>query len=374
MFAPVPPMTLPATTAAAAPTGNATTPSLSLDMGVLEELIAKHMQSAAAKVEPMPGGASTRKYFRVQTSAGAHAVAMFVPEGPTAEEIDNGGKTARWPFLEVRELLAERGIDVPKVIAEDTARGWLVLEDLGERTLAEVLLKTPAQKQALYTQAVADLARAQLALAELPAASIVRKRAFDFTLLHWEIQHFAEWGLDARGIRMQPEHKSAFDTVAARLAQRIADYPRRFVHRDYQSRNLMVREGALAPLVWIDFQDALMGPRVYDLVALLNDSYQQFDRAFVETRLAEFAEVQGLPAADAAALVREFDLCTVQRKLKDAGRFVFIDKVKGNPNFLKFVTPTIRKVRASLQRLQDDPDMCKLHTVLAATLGEEYTG
>ena len=104
------------------------------------------------------------------------------------------------------------------------------------------------------------------------------------------------------------------------------------MHRDYQSRNLMVRAGEA--LCWIDFQDALLGPRVYDLVALLNDSYQVFDRAFVEARLDDYARARGLDAAERAALGREFDLVTVQRKLKDAGRFVFIDRVKQNPSFL----------------------------------------
>ena len=89
-----------------------------------------------------------------------------------------------------------------------------------------------------------------------------------------------------------------FSEIADRLAQRVADLPKGFVHRDYQSRNLMVVDDGKLRLVWIDFQDALLGPRVYDLVALLNDSYQEFDRAFVEARLAEYAEAAGLPAKE----------------------------------------------------------------------------
>jgi len=154
--------------------------------------------------------------------------------------------------------------------------------------------------------------------------------------------------------------------VVGRLAQRIAGWPRVFVHRDYQSRNLMVRAGE--GLCWIDFQDALLGPRIYDLVALLNDSYQTFDRSFVEARLDDYARARGMSAAERAEVGREFDLVTVQRKLKDAGRFVFIDRVKRNPSFLRFVEPTVAKVRASLSRLEDDPDMRALAGVLARAL------
>jgi aminoglycoside/choline kinase family phosphotransferase len=315
----------------------------------------------------MPGGASTRRYFRVKLAAGVTAVAMFVPDGAKPEEVGRGGPApARWPFLEVRDLLAARGVDVPALLAEDTASGWVVLEDLGDATLASHLTAHPDRRQALYVRAVTDLARAQTSLQALPEGSVVATRAFDEELLAWEIHHFREWALEARGVTLSAQDQAAFDGIAGRLARRIADGPRVFVHRDYQSRNLMVRPGD--SLCWIDFQDALLGPRVYDLVALLNDSYQVFDRPFVEARLDDYARARGLDAADRAVLGREFDRVTVQRKLKDAGRFVFIDRVKGNPAFLPFVEPTIAKVRASLARLTDDEDMCALSSLLARVL------
>src|SRR4029077_5757877 len=132
------------------------------------------------------------------------------------------------------------------------------------------------------------------------------------------------------------------------------------------SRNLMVRPDGR--LCWIDFQDALLGPRVYDLVSLLNDSYQTFDRAFVLARLDDYARTRGLDAAQRQAIAREFDWVTVQRKLKDAGRFVFIDRVKGNDTFLKFVEPTMAKVRAALAGLRDDEDMRALGDLLTRVL------
>jgi N-acetylmuramate 1-kinase len=117
-------------------------------------------------------------------------------------------------------------------------------------------------------------------------------------------------------------------------------------------------------LTWIDFQDALLGPSAYDLVALLNDSYQSFDRSFVEERLDEFAAIRQLDVAGRAQLGREFDVITVQRKLKDAGRFVFIDRVRNNPAFLPYVAPTLAKVRASLARLRDEEDMRAIEGIL----------
>jgi aminoglycoside/choline kinase family phosphotransferase len=295
---------------------------------------------------------------------------MFVPEGAKPEEIQKEHGGTRWPFLEVRDLLASRGVDVPAILGEDTDRGWLLIEDLGDATLANFLLAEPSAKSSFYTRAVTDLAVAQDRLSKLPAGSVVASRTFDCDLLRWEIDHFREWGLDARGKALSAEDRIAFDGIADRLARQIAEWPRGFVHRDYQSRNLMVRDGK--SLVWIDFQDALLGPRVYDLVALLNDSYQEFNRPFVEARLDEFAAKRGLGANERDKLGLEFDRVTVQRKLKDAGRFVFIDRTKGNSSFLKFVAPTVRKVKHALLHLAPrDPDMSLLSDILHRALPDE---
>ena len=351
----------------------ATVPPGIVDLVPLEELVQSTFGSELTAT-PMPGGASTRRYFRVALPNDKSAVAMFVPEGAKPEEVQRAHEGTRWPFLEVRDLLAERGIDVPGVLAEDTARGWLVIQDLGDDTLANWLLRNPGDKRALYTKAVTDLARAQRSLSELPSGCVVASRTFDFDLLRWEIEHFREWGLDARGKSLSAADNTRFTEIADKLAKRVSELPQGFVHRDYQSRNLMVVDDAKLRLVWIDFQDALLGPRVYDLVALLNDSYQEFDRAFVEERLAEYAEAAGLSAKERAKLTGEFDLVTVQRKLKDAGRFVFIDKKKGNPSFMRFVVPTIRKVDAALARLAPtDPDMAELRAILGRTLGDELS-
>jgi N-acetylmuramate 1-kinase len=334
---------------------------LTFDPLALDRLVLRATGHAPSAVVPMPGGASTRRYLRVETPA-RNAVAMFVPDA-APEEITSGAAPARWPFLEVHALLAERGVRVPELLGESCDEGLLLLEDLGDETLAAFLARAPDRKAEIYRAAVTDLASAQRSLGALPEGSVVAGRAFDEKLLRWELDHFREWGLDARGRELGGEDRARFDAIADRLAARIAGWPRGFVHRDYQSRNLMVRKGS--ELVWIDFQDALLGPRIYDLVALLNDSYQTFDRAFVEARLDEYAAAAGLDREGRERIGREFDVVTVQRKLKDAGRFIFIDRVKKNPSFLPYFEPSLEKVRASLGRLADEEDMRALAGIVA---------
>jgi len=335
----------------------------------LSPLLETALGDTQPKIEEIVGGASTRRFFRLTAADGRSAVAMYVPL--PSQEVSKAKETGRrWPFLEVRELLAENGIRVPALLAESCDTGWLLVEDLGD-TLAQHLEHSPQDKPALYQRAVRDLARAQRALASLPEHSIVLQRAFDVDLLRWEMDHFREWALEARGIQLDSEQLKTFADAADYLASTIASWPRGFVHRDYQSRNLMViaHENHTHDLAWIDFQDAMLGPRVYDLVALLGDSYQSFDRVFIDSRLSEFCSELGLDEAAEAELGRQFDMVTVQRKLKDAGRFVFIERKNGNQSFLKFIDPTIAKARASLARLADDPKLVRLAELLERIFG-----
>lgn len=114
----------------------------------------------------------------------------------------------------------------------------------------------------------------------------------------------------------------------------------------------------------IDFQDALRGSIVYDLVALLRDSYIELPPDLVRT-LVEHYTRQGYAAGlgwcrDEDEVMRAFHLQTVQRKLKDAGRFIFIDRVKGNPDFLPYYDASIRYVRDALLELPDFDDLAAL--------------
>jgi aminoglycoside/choline kinase family phosphotransferase len=296
---------------------------------------------------------------------------MYAPDGARPEEVTaGGGEAKRWPFVEIRELLAERGVRVPSLLADRSALGLLVLEDLGDVTLAEALAREPSRREALYRTAVRDLASMHRAMAELPNGSVIGTRAFDETLLRWELAHFVEWGLDARGIERSAAARNALDRAFDEIARELAARPRGFVHRDYQSRNLMITEADR--LVVIDFQDALLGPRSYDLVALMRDSYQDLDEPFVSAMIDAYADARAFDAAERAALRDEFDRLTVQRKLKDAGRFVFIERKKGDPSFLPYVTPSLRRVRRALERLEGASPFGRVRELLAEALPADF--
>ncbi|MGB9340386.1 MAG: phosphotransferase [Polyangiales bacterium] len=298
------------------------------------------------------GDASTRSYYRARvanapSSSPKSLIVMQLPED--AFRSDEGGKAAsseRLPFLEVAELLEAKGLPVPSVYVEDLANGIILLEDLGDLTFEQNLRRKPrANWRRLYGDAVDLLADLHERCADLPAASIVSRRSFDRELLDWELDHFREWGLEVPFGALDEAQTATLHDAFSRIATEIEAMPYGFVHRDYQSKNLMV--GPDDALTLIDFQDALLGPRVYDLVALLCDSYVSLDLELQESLIDRYAALRRI---DPEELHREFWLVTLHRKLKDAGRFIFIDRVRKNPDFLQWYPQSLVYVgRATTQ-------------------------
>jgi aminoglycoside/choline kinase family phosphotransferase len=339
-----------------------------LGEGEVRAFVARALGTAEpAQLVRLTGGASPRRFLRVLRGASERAVLMVVP--PDTPDVVFARERGRpWPFLELRAFLESRSVRVPRLLAEDTEAGFLLVEDLGE-TLAERLDASPASRESLYRTAVTDLAHAQRQLTPLPEDSVVRLRGFDEALYRTELDHFWEWAVEARAVNGAV--RADFERARDRLIAELCALPRGFTHRDFQSRNLMVtaKPSGQPELAWIDFQDALLGPRAYDLVALLCDSYQPFDPAFIRARLRDYADARELPSEERAALEREFWLITVQRKLKDAGRFVFIERKRGDPSFLPFVDGTLDMVLFALARLSDVAELRALLPLVRAAQG-----
>jgi aminoglycoside/choline kinase family phosphotransferase len=320
-----------------------------------------------APVRRLAGHASLRSYWRVGTFPDSHVV-MVLPPGAGPEEVTKGDAPVVDPFVDVQRYLADLGVRVPAIHAFEPGEGLMVLEDLGDEML-ETRLLAGAPAGPLYQAAVDQLARLRAAADAHPGGCIAFGRGFDADLYRWELDHFVEWGLEAwKGGRLSPAERAVVDRAFDQIAAALAAEPRGFTHRDYQSRNLMVLSSGEQAV--IDFQDALLGPRQYDLVALLRDSYVELDAPLVDAMLRRYLEalaVAGGPRLEWAPFRATFDLLTVQRKLKDAGRFVFIDRVKGNPGFLPSIPASLRYVRDAFARR---PELAELQAVLARHVPE----
>lgn len=306
------------------------------------------------------GHASSRCYVRYRELdlnprfAPARFIVMVLPVDSLAadEGSSEGEPPAELPFLNVQRYLSRCGLPVPDVYGVDMTAGVVALEDLGDTTFERHIAALDQDGQrAAYRRAVDLLVELQQGCADRStadaAACIAFQRGFDRALLRWELDHFAEWALSLGSPNALSAAERALLTRAFDpLVEELLDMPQVFVHRDYQSRNLMV--DGQAQLHLIDFQDALLGPQTYDLAALLCDSYVALDEATQAELLAYYAAKVGRPLAETA---RAFWAVAAHRKLKDTGRFFFIDRVRGNPSFLAHVPQSLRYVDRALAQL-----------------------
>ncbi|GJL63421.1 MAG: aminoglycoside phosphotransferase [Nitrospirales bacterium] len=316
---------------------------------------------------PLAGDASNRRYYRLTlTEAPVDSLILMQladPEGFKASEEAVSGSTqdlTELPFVNVLTFLQSLGIVVPALYYFDESAGLLYLEDLGDLTLTEACSTAdPARREQLYDQAIDCLVQIHLrATSHEQSSCLAFGRAFDVPLLMWELEHFLEYGVEARGGKplgdaAARQIREVFQTMSEYLVAQ----PRVFTHRDYHSRNLMVDGERLGV---IDFQDALLGPATYDLASLLRDSYIALPEHLIDQMIDRY--VQGMCEGvgrskqgelllnDPVAFRRLFDYTSIQRNLKAAGRFVYIDRVKQNSKFLADIPRTLGYVQKNLTK------------------------
>ena len=303
---------------------------------------------AVCRYLPLAGDASFRRYHRVVYGDGRSLVLVDSP--PDREDPA--------PFIEITRRLLECGIRAPRIHHADRARGFLLIDDLGDELYLDRVGRDSADE--LYRAAIDALVRMQRAdCRALPV--------FDADMMMEEMRLFTDWLLD-RHLGMAPDAKArriyedAFDGIIKNaLAQ-----PRTFVHRDYHSRNLLVmREGATPGV--LDYQDAVVGPITYDLVSLLRDCYVEWPRADVARWRAYFLQRRRENGAadgfDAVEFERWFDLVGMQRHFKASGIFARLYHRDGRRGYLEEVPRTLGYIAACASRYRE-----------FAALGEQLGG
>jgi aminoglycoside/choline kinase family phosphotransferase len=276
------------------------------------------------------GDASNRRYFRAVLGGSSYVLV----EAPPATE-----KNAA--FIAVREVLAAAGVKVPALYAADVARGFLLLEDLGDRLLLGELDAGSVDER--YREVMALLLR--IAAIDIRTVSLP---VYDQDLLSEELGRFPAWFVDALlGHSPGADERSLLEATFARLIASALEQPRVLVHRDFHSRNLMPQAGG--GLAVIDFQDAVLGPVTYDLVSLLRDCYIRWPQARVRgwaLAYRDMLQAGGLcQGVDAPRFLRWFDLMGLQRHIKVLGTFARLYLRDGKPAYLNDLPLVVRYVR-----------------------------
>lgn len=298
------------------------------------------------EVRALEKGGSDRKFYRVR--AGRRHSMIIVKYTDHREENRH--------YVDIAQFLSGAGVNVPKIYFHDPQEGLIWMQDLGEEDLWHCRKAPWEERGPLYESALLEVSKLHTAATRRIEGSGLRlEREFNEQLYLWEQNYFFEHCLRAH-FRLEEEAVNRYAALPAfqRIAGHLAELPRVLVHRDFQSQNILVRDGA----AWlIDFQGMRPGLPHYDVASLLYDPYVELTDPERDALLAHYKRAARRAGMEIAA---DFDSvyyqCALQRLMQALGAYGFLGLQKDRPDFLAHIPSarqSLRKVAARLDGLDE---------------------
>ena len=288
-------------------------------------------EGASMPLQAISSDAGFRNYYRVQTPERT----LVAVDAPPATEDSHA-------FVDIARRWKAGGVHVPEVFAVDYEHGFMLQEDLGDAPMQILLQNTTADQY--YPKLLETLMLIQKQQPDnLPP--------YDEKLLRFELSLYPQWFLgDLIGIKTeQPQLSSQLNDLFSSLVSSMLEQPQGTVHRDYHSRNLMMTPNGSIGV--IDFQGALHGPLLYDVVSLLRDCYISWPEEKIDLWFSSFIVHHPVLAAhDPEQLKAWFDLTGLQRHLKCLGIFSRLWLRDGKSGYLNDIPRTLGYVLSVCHR------------------------
>lgn len=302
-----------------------------------------------AVVSYLAGDASNRRYLRlIRPSNAQRAVLMDAPP--------EKGEDVR-PFARIAEYLTGIGLSAPRVLHRDTDGGLLLMEDLGDALFASIIPRNPDLENRLYSTAIdvlvhlhAQPAPDGLALYDAPTATALSALVFEW---------YIPGATDTTDKAARPEFETCLHDL---LAENAANCDV-LIQRDYHAQNLLWlpdRKG-IARVGLLDFQDAMLGHRAYDLVSLLQDARRDVPPE-LEIRMRDRYALQ--TGQDPEAFAAAYAVLGAQRNLRILGVFARLCIRDGKAHYVDLIP----RVWNLLHRDLAHPALKPLQAILSDTL------
>ena len=307
------------------------------------------------KIKPIEKGGSDRNFYRIRCSEEQSLI--LVKYNLEREENRH--------YVPIAKFLDAHGIRVPKIYFHDPAEGLIWIEDLGDTDLYSYHRESWLMRRAFYESALDQI----VALHSLPESICVEVKEhlpaeFNAALYAWEQNYFFENCL-GRYFKLDPSKCEELAALPAlrKIAERLARLPRVLVHRDFQSQNIIIRNGQA---YLIDFQGMRPGLAEYDLASLLYDPYVDLTEAERAELIAYCREQQ---INKGMAINGESDsklrLCAMQRLMQALGAYGFLGLVKGHKHFLKHVPAAMKSLHSVVAEIAGLEKLERLLTELS---------
>ncbi|MCP4848097.1 MAG: phosphotransferase [Verrucomicrobiaceae bacterium] len=289
-----------------------------------------------ARVEPLAEtGGSDRRYFRIHLVSEESLIVMEY----TDQRPDN------LKFIPASKMLAKIGNSIPEILHHDSVHKRIWLEDLGNRHLWDYREAPWSKRRRLYKAAIDEISILhsfncdQLNASEESAL----EPPFDEALYNWEQDYFFEHFLGNYSRRAPSyigslRHEEEFSI----LAKGLAALPTSLVHRDFQSQNILLRDGR--PYI-IDYQGLRFGLPAYDIAALLHDPYAPMEEHHRE-ELINYAFREN----HTSQWHSSFNRCAAQRLMQALGAYAMLANNTGKVHFLQYIPTALESLRTILEK------------------------
>lgn len=290
----------------------------------------------------LAGDGSDRQWYRM--ASGSHCLIMG-DHGINTEnriaEVDS--------FVNIGNHLFQKNIPVPKIFYSDTFAGQVYVQDLGDTHLQAVIAKTPDTRgiMRIYQQVIDEVLRMSISGADaFDPGWAYQSSAYDRQLiLDKECRYFVDAFLNTC-LNMKISYAD-LATEFACLADRVLENAvSGFMHRDLQSRNIMIHAGRI---FFIDFQGARTGPIQYDLASLLTDPYvdlaESIQNDLLDYSIEKLAQlISSKKSIDKSKFIAGYRYCSITRILQSLGAFGCLSKIKNKPFFKQFIPVALKNI------------------------------
>lgn len=299
-----------------------------------------------AQAEPLPGDGSKRRFWRVDHPAAATTfIAAFNP--PTDEATHKENRA----YLAIGRHLREKGLPIPIIHHVDLDHGWFLMEDLGKESL-QAASASSSDPLDLYKRVLETLFLMQTRGAEgFDPSWCCQTRTYDRTVMQqYEADYFKKaflngyLGLEKDWPALEPAFLHLVEVASGAK-------PAFFLHRDFQSRNIMISGDRIGI---VDWQAGRLGPLAYDVASLLIDPYTELTSSAKDSLLDFYLRIlkKNDPAL-ADGFLRHYPYLAIQRNLQILGAFGFLTKARGKAHFEAYVPAAVRSLHHLLDGLEE---------------------
>ena len=333
-------------------------------MDVLKKLFEQHFRMPATSVQPLQGqlGGSGRKIIRL---AGQEASAIGILYEGREENI---------AFLEFSRHFRRHGLPVPEIYAEDLAQGAYLEDDLGDTTLFDFLsshrsgMNIAPEAVDAYRQVVEVLPRFQVeAGRDLNYKVCYPRASFDRQSIAWDLNYFKYYFLRLAGV---PFNEQALETDFSHLTKFLLAAERSyFLYRDFQSRNVMWRDGRPH---FLDYQGGRRGALQYDIASLLFDGKADLPPDLRQQLLDHYLDaLAGFIPLDRAKFMEHYYAYVYVRIMQALGAYGFRGFYERKAHFLQSVPYALKNLRWLLHHVQLPITLPALTDAFKSMLGSE---